>query len=644
MFLDTSNKSLELLLGSAQTSAAMPIVVDYTDVVGEHAAPGSSIDSQSNGTTVVTIVSSPSSSLNNQTRKINSINVYNADTAAKLVTIRLNNNGALRPLVSCTLQVGDTLGYTNGDGWHVQDAQGNLKTGAANMSALAAPSGSSLVGFQQSGTGAVATTVQNVLMEVVSAYRFMTAAQISDVEARTRLQDVTAPLQAALNTGKLVFCPDGDYLISSALTKTSNFGGLVGNGFNTLIITNSSTADVFTLGDGTNPFIGALFADFRIWSTVNKTAGSLINGRFLSLCTFRNVRAGSQYDQGISGSWYPFTGYTINGFNNCAILGGEIGANTIGISIQGNGTYNSELTLDNQLRILGPSNTTSKGIYIGGSAGGVYLRRVDVGRWGYGLYLDMALTSVQNREIFLENHLTIDGNFNWGINIEDGGAATLQATGIWLSGNGGAGSGGLRVGIQSTVTTSAHIVGGIIQNSYEDGAQINYGTWLFSGVQFVNNGHGAVAGGHALWFSGANVATVNVGNCHFISNGNGTKGYGLLLPPNSSSSINMTDNNFVGNGQGTIFDPSTSTTKTITNNTGYNPLPANVLTVGASPYTFTNNTGQPLYVFVEGGTVSAIAVQGKAVASATNGAFVVPMNRNIAITYTGLPVVTTLGI
>jgi hypothetical protein len=76
--------------------------------------------------------------------------------------------------------------------------------------------------FTQSGTGAVATTVQTRLRQTISVFDFMTAAQIADVIARSRLVDVTTALQAAYdkaNTeGYAVFHPAGSYKITAALT------------------------------------------------------------------------------------------------------------------------------------------------------------------------------------------------------------------------------------------------------------------------------------------------------------------------------------------------------------------------------------------------------------------------------------------
>jgi hypothetical protein len=77
--------------------------------------------------------------------------------------------------------------------------------------ALAAPTGSSLVGFIQSGTGAVATTVQAKLRESVSVKDFGAVGN--------GVADDTAAFNLALNSGALyVNVPFGTYLISSTIS------------------------------------------------------------------------------------------------------------------------------------------------------------------------------------------------------------------------------------------------------------------------------------------------------------------------------------------------------------------------------------------------------------------------------------------
>jgi hypothetical protein len=90
------------------------------------------------------------------------------------------------------------------------------------MTSLATSTGSSLIGFIQSGTGAVARTAQDKHRDIVSAFDFMSSAQKADVRAGTALLDVGAAVQAAVDSlpstgGKVVF-PQGTYLMESLIS------------------------------------------------------------------------------------------------------------------------------------------------------------------------------------------------------------------------------------------------------------------------------------------------------------------------------------------------------------------------------------------------------------------------------------------
>jgi hypothetical protein len=102
-------------------------------------------------------------------------------------------------------------------------APATLSTDALQYGQLSASGGSYIVGFIQSGTGAIAHFAQDKLREHVSAFDFMTVAQIADVQAGTLLVDVTAALQAAItaiaakNPKGALYLPAGRYRISAPL-------------------------------------------------------------------------------------------------------------------------------------------------------------------------------------------------------------------------------------------------------------------------------------------------------------------------------------------------------------------------------------------------------------------------------------------
>jgi hypothetical protein len=97
--------------------------------------------------------------------------------------------------------------------WSVQDATSESKTSDIIFQDFAAPTGSSLVGFIQSGASAAARTVQDKFRDTVSVKDFGAVGDGVTVD--------TAAFQAAVNTGKRVFIPNGNYIISASINITN---------------------------------------------------------------------------------------------------------------------------------------------------------------------------------------------------------------------------------------------------------------------------------------------------------------------------------------------------------------------------------------------------------------------------------------
>lgn len=139
LVLDATTKSLEIILGGAITTNQLPVVVSYGDITSTTFTLGEA-DSISNNTSTVTILAAPGASTQ---RQVKYIGIYNADTVAATVTLRLNNNSTLRTIIKATLSVGDTLHYIDSEGFMVTDSTGNAKIGGVNA----------LLGFNNIWTG-----------------------------------------------------------------------------------------------------------------------------------------------------------------------------------------------------------------------------------------------------------------------------------------------------------------------------------------------------------------------------------------------------------------------------------------------------------------------------------------------------------
>lgn len=147
--------------------------------------------------------------------------------------------------------------------------------------------GSSIVGFQQAGSGAVVRTAQDKLREWVSVFDFMTAAQIADVQANTASIDVTTALQNAINKGGLVFAPRGTYLHG-----TLDFKGksviLFGEGEDKTVFKANAASTMFDMQDTVDkPLLPLAIRNMKLDGAGIATAG--IKTRYRHKTDFSNV-------------------------------------------------------------------------------------------------------------------------------------------------------------------------------------------------------------------------------------------------------------------------------------------------------------------------------------------------------------------
>jgi hypothetical protein len=151
-------------------------------------------------------------------------------------------------------------------------SQVNENFAATALSAdLAADSGSTLIGFKQAGTGAVARTVDNKLEELVSVKDF---GAVGDSTA-----DDTGAIQAALNyaapRGYTVYFPPGTYRTTATVgfrrTDTQRFGvRVVGSGETyTTILADHNSGPVLALNRSS-----ALVQDITLSASAARTAGA----------------------------------------------------------------------------------------------------------------------------------------------------------------------------------------------------------------------------------------------------------------------------------------------------------------------------------------------------------------------------------
>jgi len=125
MILGSTLKKLQVVLTAAMTTANMPVVVDYVDLVGLASGIADSQLSNTNGVTRVDILAAPAASTQ---RKVNSISIVNRDSATKTVSVIFNDNGTDYYLATAILDSGDSLSYTDTSSWTVTTSDGSKKS------------------------------------------------------------------------------------------------------------------------------------------------------------------------------------------------------------------------------------------------------------------------------------------------------------------------------------------------------------------------------------------------------------------------------------------------------------------------------------------------------------------------------------
>ena len=135
MILDSTTRSIELVLAGTVTTTQLKVTSSWVDMTATATTPGATTAS-SNNTTAVTIVAAPAASTQ---RKVNSISIFNADTASATVTVRYNDNATIYPIVTFAVPTGQTLQYTDVNGWGLVST--TVSIGPAGPTGTAGPTG-----------------------------------------------------------------------------------------------------------------------------------------------------------------------------------------------------------------------------------------------------------------------------------------------------------------------------------------------------------------------------------------------------------------------------------------------------------------------------------------------------------------------
>jgi hypothetical protein len=124
IILTNTTDKIQIVLGGNVTTNQLQWFSSYRDTTTTSITPGRSAGN-TNNTTVVDLVGSPSSSTQ---RVVEYISVYNTDTTTSSVTILFYDNGTTYELIKVSLEYEDKLEYQSGVGFKTLDRFGSLKT------------------------------------------------------------------------------------------------------------------------------------------------------------------------------------------------------------------------------------------------------------------------------------------------------------------------------------------------------------------------------------------------------------------------------------------------------------------------------------------------------------------------------------
>lgn len=114
MILFNNVQSLQVVLAGAVATAQPTFYAGYVDLAANALATPPPVTGATNGVTAVTVVAAPAPST---VRQLKYASIYNADSAAVTVTVRINDNGTNRTLLVSSLLPGDRLEYVDSQGW-----------------------------------------------------------------------------------------------------------------------------------------------------------------------------------------------------------------------------------------------------------------------------------------------------------------------------------------------------------------------------------------------------------------------------------------------------------------------------------------------------------------------------------------------
>ena len=483
----------------------------------------------------------------------------------------------------------------------------NVNANAVASASLAASGGAGLVGYSQGASGSVSRTVAAKLAESVSVLDFGADP--------TGVADSTAAIQAAIDSlgtagGIITFPQHGTFQIASNLTITQN-NIVLDVGYAVLNLNDATgTKDHITLGNGTTQVQNCYVIGGIYTRTQAATSGAVVNFNYAAIC-------GLISNFYIYGASKIYNGVKISQGTEIKVLDGHI-QGTVSDGVYAIGTSTS-LTIDITVDRTRIDSVGGNGVNFADYVQGVYVRSNVIYACGLaGVTFSGGTAGASQQYSFMVQNNDIDSCTSNGVFAQN--CSKLKITGNWIS----AGSGN-QTNIQIGAGMSAVLVeGNDLYSASTTNDSVDVQT-TGEGISILGN----YIGGGRYGINAAASANIDVKNNTIAY----CAQWGLYLA-NNPASAHVIGNTFIGNTSGAITGSASTGVCYIANNPGYNPVGTAYGGVwGASPWTYTAGSS-PETIYLMGGTVTNVQVNGVTVTNQTNSSFYLAPQQSAVITYT----------
>lgn len=425
--------------------------------------------------------------------------------------------------------------WLNGVNDHVNNIEADPHPIYAQDTELAASSGSSLIGFIQSGTGAVAHTQQDKSREQVSIFDFMTQAQITDAQSGSPTLDHSSAINAWLTeikaSGRTGYIPSGRFRLTSAwvidLATCSSLGlSIVGEGMQRSIfdLTSVSSGVPFQITDSNGATGGDTFylsfKNFGVHTNINGVGAAIgkndlsdaINGSIFDQLYFANASTGSSS-----------CALEVNGVYQCVL---NVTTNCGGSSINGDAIRLRQMQFST---LIGSGGNAANSMHItGGYTFGNTILNWDAEEVQKCFLIDVATANTNN---FLGGQLSwsvagIDAtagsnNIFYNPNFGSAGTKVSGSTGIAVIGDGKAYGTFVTPNtiVRAPVGDSTHMIDAIAgQAASETYARANVRRWM---LRMDNSSESGSDAGSNIILTRFSDAGANIGDVWFVTRSNG---------------------------------------------------------------------------------------------------------------------------